>query len=34
MMAGLVIVTIPLLVIYVLAQKRLVEGLLSGSLKE
>jgi len=33
-MAGLVIVTIPLLVIYVLAQKRLVEGLLSGSLKE
>jgi len=33
-MAGLVIVTIPLLVIYILAQRRLVEGLLSGSLKE
>jgi ABC-type glycerol-3-phosphate transport system permease component len=33
-MAGLVIVTVPLLIVYIFAQRRLVEGLLSGSLKE
>lgn len=33
-MAGLAIVSIPLIIIYVIAQKKLVEGLLSGSMKE
>jgi ABC-type glycerol-3-phosphate transport system permease component len=33
-MAGLAIVSIPLIIIYVFAQKKLVEGLLSGSIKE
>lgn len=32
-MAGLTIVTIPIIIVYILAQKRLVEGLLSGSIK-
>ena len=33
-MAGLAIVSIPLIIIYIFAQKKLVEGLLSGSMKE
>ena len=33
-MAGLAIVSIPLIIIYIFAQKKLVEGLLSGSIKE
>ena len=33
-MAGLVIATVPIVIIYIFAQKYLVEGMLAGSVKE
>ena len=33
-MAGLVIATVPIVLIYIFAQKYLVEGMLAGSVKE
>jgi len=33
-MAGLVVVTVPMLILYIFGQKRLAEGLLAGSVKE
>jgi ABC-type glycerol-3-phosphate transport system permease component len=33
-MAGLVLVTLPMVILYIFGQRRLVDGLLAGSVKE
>lgn len=33
-MAGLVVVTLPMIIVYIFGQKKLVQGLMSGAVKE